>query len=165
MKKRSRPAGTIAFVSALLALGGCSVGTPFQTIEKADQSNLPGREDARIAVVTEFVMGSDRAARGRFWDQVWTVERSLKNQPGLVGYALRRELLGDRAWTLTVWKDEQSIRNFVRSAAHQTAIAQVGSTALRMRFARFAVPANAPPPGWDEALAQLEKNGRAYGYE
>ena len=161
-KKRSRSAGAIAIVLTLFTLGGCSIGTPFQTIEKVDQTNLPGRNDAKIAVVTEFTIGSDSTARAHFWDQVWTVERTMKDQPGFVGYALRRELLGNTAWTLTVWNDEQSMRNFVRSPVHQTAIAQVGPTALRIRFARFALAPNAPPPTWDEALAQIEKNARTY---
>lgn len=115
-----------------------------------------------IVVITEVRLGGDGSQRSRFWNQVWTVEKSLPKQPGLVGYALRREIFGTTAWTMTLWKDEASIRAFMRSAVHRKAVTDGLPATIDTRFVRFRRLKDADPPDWAEAIDQLTRNGRSY---
>lgn len=136
-------------------LGGCQVATPWrQTAEPT-----PATSELIVVVTAAALDGADREASARFWDGVWRVERSLGRQPGLVGYSLRRELLGDRAWTLTAWESEQALTLFMLSAEHGEAM-RTGRGALRqVRTLRYTLPRDAAPPRWDDALARLATAG------
>jgi hypothetical protein len=86
---------------------GPTVGMPFRAVE-----GMAGRGPCLpyVVAVTEATLLADNAARTRFWNGVWTVERALASQPGLVGYALQRQILGDKVWTMTVWNTEDDLR-------------------------------------------------------
>jgi heme-degrading monooxygenase HmoA len=115
-----------------------------------------------VVAITEARLGGDRAARAAFWQGVAEVERSLPSQPGLLGYALRRELIGGTAWTMTVWDSEAALDRFVGAAAHRQAM-QAGNAALATtRFARLERPREAGPPSWPEALDALSRRGQGY---
>jgi heme-degrading monooxygenase HmoA len=141
-----------------LLLGGCTIATPFREASPAG----PEAGGEVIVALTEATLGPDRAARTAFWDGVRAVEQSLPDQRGLVGYALRRELLGSRAWTMTVWESEEDLARFVRSQAHGAAI-RTGAPALAgQRFASVTRPRAAGPMPWAEALDVLERKGQGY---
>jgi heme-degrading monooxygenase HmoA len=139
-------------------LMGFSMAMPYRAVSS------PGTDSVAevIVVITEVRLGGDRSQRSQFWNQVWTVEKSLPKQPGLVGYALRREIFGTTAWTMTLWKDEASIRAFVRSGVHRNAVMDGLPATFDTRFVRFRRLKDAGPPDWAEAIAQLTRNGRSY---
>jgi heme-degrading monooxygenase HmoA len=149
--------GAIALLAALL--GGCTIATPYRPAAPAEGS---GAGEAVVIALTEATLRPDRAARAAFWDGVRRVERDLPNQQGLLGHALRRELLGNRAWTMTVWESQEALDRFVTSPVHRAAI-RAGDPALAgQRFATVTRPRTAGPLSWTEALDVLAREGQGY---
>jgi heme-degrading monooxygenase HmoA len=54
----------------------------------------------------------------------------MGDQPGLLGHAVRFEIFGNKAWTMTAWKDEASLTAFVRSPAHRAAVRRLHNRAV-----------------------------------
>lgn len=144
--------------AALAALTGCTIATPYRA---GSESAPPSPDARRVVVITHAVL--DRQARAEFDRQTRRVAESLRGQPGLIGYSLRRELLGDEVWTMTEWRDEAARARFVASPIHREAMAG-GASALRsVRFARIELPAAQLPLTWSRALELLEQHERSYG--
>ena len=146
----------------MFALGGCVFSTPFRTVGNPPTSSDAAPETVVVAV-THAVLGDDSEANDTFWRYVWIVQDTLPTRPGLVGYGLRREILGGQAWTVTVWADEQSLKDFVSSDAHRGAMRSGMSALKEARFARFEAPRDQVPISWERALAELEKQNGTYG--
>jgi hypothetical protein len=85
------------------------------------------------------------------------VQEQLEDARGLVGYSMRAQLLGKKAWTLSVWTDEGSLQEFVRKPPHADTMRKSIIQPGKSRFVRYALAGSKVPPSWDEALAQLEK--------
>lgn len=137
-------------------LGGCAIALPYRDLSA-------GRAPAgQTRVVALTYAELDPRTRASFDRASAEVIESLKGQPGIVGYALRRELLGDAVWTMTVWEDEAARAAFVRSPVHMAAI-RTGMGAVRQgRFARVDVPAAKGRLSWREALALLDSAEARY---
>ncbi|MDJ0779791.1 MAG: antibiotic biosynthesis monooxygenase [Gammaproteobacteria bacterium] len=154
---------------ALTALGlamavfatGCAISTPFggPGFDRERGVTAVAADERVIVALTHAVLGERRQAFDR---QVGLVADTLPSQQGLIAYSLRKELLGNEAWTMTVWRDEESLQRFVRSSAHQQAIRSSAGELAAVRFSRFEVPASSLPLGWDEALEYLAGNSAAY---
>ena len=147
---------TIRWIPLVALLGGCTIATPFRTVAE------PAPETV-IVVITHAVTGEDRARNRVFWRQVREVQASLPRQPGLVGYSIRRQLLGREAWTQTVWRDEASVRAFVQGAVHRQAMGEGSSALVSMAFARAERAAGQAPLPWAEAEALLAREAGRYG--
>lgn len=134
-------------------LGGCTFATPYRILAPngADMTT-PGA--TRVVAITHAVL--DPAARRIFDTQIGVISEALKDQPGIIGYRLRRELLGNEAWTMTVWQDEASRARFVASPLHRNAIALSSKAVRQSRSLHVEVPAQEAPLAWDKALALLE---------
>jgi heme-degrading monooxygenase HmoA len=136
---------------------GFSMAMPYRVVDPSAASS-----DAEvIVVITEVRLGGDRSTRSVFWSHVRHIEKALPGQPGLVGYALRREIFGTTAWTMTVWASDGAIADFMRSAVHRNAVQDGLPAVVVSSFVRFRRPAKAGPPGWPEVIAQLRTNGRS----
>ena len=157
---RHRP--TRLLISLLgLCLGGCAIATPFR-----GPGFIAGRvsgvepDQPVVVVVTNARVHSDR--RAPFDLHTRKVMDSLPAQPGLVGFSVRRELFGDEAWTMTVWKSEADRARFVASDTHRAAMA-AGAPALKaVRFSRVEIPAKDIPISWDRAKQLLDEQPRKY---
>ena len=160
MKYTSR-FGTGAFLGALALLGGCAISTPFQGpgYDRSTGVSSDRADGIVIVALTHAVLGKERRNFDRGVDRVVD---SLAQQPGLIGYSLRRELFGNEAWTMTVWRDEASLEDFVRSSTHQQAIRDGAGELAGVNFSRFELPATELPIGWDTALEYLAASGRSY---
>ena len=148
--------------SALALLGGCAISTSFQGpgYDRASGTvTLPG-QDTVVVALTHAVLGNSR----RNFDRgVERVVDSLEQQPGLIGYSLRRQLFGNEAWTLTVWRDEASLEAFVRSRPHREAVRSAAGELTSAAFRRVELPAAEIPIDWDTALEYLATSQRGYG--
>ena len=148
---------------ALVALGGCTFATPFRGpgYDAREGVTIEGTGPVIVAM-TKAVLREDRARQSDFWDNVFRVERSLSKQPGLIGYALRRELFGPNTWTMTVWASEASLNAFMIGEIHQTAIREGLPALSSTRFVRFEADREEIPVAWDRAIDILERDGRTY---
>ena len=161
MKPLTKP-GIGLIASTLALLGGCTISTPFQGPGYDRSVGVTEIDDRQTVVValTHAVVGDSR----RNFDRgVEGVVDSLESQPGLIGYSLRRELLGNEAWTLTVWRDEASLDAFVRSPAHRQAIQNGMGDITTASFRRIELPAAKIPIDWESALEYLAAPQKTYG--
>ncbi len=160
-KRPSAAAQLRVALAAVLAgaLAGCAIATPYKTTDAG--AALP-KDAPTVVAVTLAVVSDDRAARKVFWENVWRIERALPAQPGLLGYSLRQELLGNKAWTMTAWRSEEDLRRFVASPLHRQAIDATPSALVDSRFVRVARTNGQLPLRWDEALEELSRGRQGY---
>ena len=150
----------------LALLSGCAIGRPYQT--QPLRTETPDSEMV-LVVLTSVVRGEDRERNRIFAKHTLAVADSLAagEHPGLLGHAVRTQLLGSKAWTMTVWRDEASVTAFSRSEIHRDAITAGLPALVETRFARVWRPAGETPLRWAEveqilATASRDYDGEAY---
>lgn len=144
-------------------LPGCAVARPF-----SGPAVDAGAPDASVTtsvtmVITHAVV--DRARRGPFDDYTRRLVAALDagRYEGLVGFSVRKELLGDEVWTVTVWSDLQAMQRFAGSELHRDAMRRAGD-ALRSVEVRHVQASRAEIPwSWERVLAQLGPRGAEGG--
>ncbi len=148
--KRILPAMLLAISTWLT---GCAFSAPFKKTALAREGGLaPDRPVLVVVSATEHRPGM----RSEFFKDTKAVLATMGEQPGLLGHAVRFEIFGNKAWTMTAWKDEASLTAFVRSPAHREAVRRSGETAQNIRFASAEMPLGALPMSWEEARRRLE---------
>lgn len=154
--------GLLMAVTAF-TLSACTMATPFSGpgYEKQQGVTLTGEQTVWVGL-TQAILHENRKNRTVFWDHVAKVETSLQNQPGFIGYSKRVELLGNNAWTMTVWNSEAEMNAFVRGQAHQAAIREGYSALQGAKFARITLKRDEIPLSWEQALQVLATQGRSY---
>ncbi len=140
-------------------LSACSVATPFR---KVPAGIGQAEQGATVVVITEATLGGSSEQRSGFWTGVRSVQAVLPSQPGLIGYSLRQELLGNRVWTMTVWQSELDVRRFADTATHRQAMQSGAAALINLRFARIQRGQRMPVPTWEEAMDALEVSGKKY---
>ncbi|HEX8876543.1 MAG TPA: antibiotic biosynthesis monooxygenase family protein [Phycisphaerales bacterium] len=151
-KSSVRLIGLFAAALATLAglastLGSCALATPFSG---------PGRSsdgDRVFVAVTNAVLHPDK--RRAFDDHTRRVIESLPSHEGYLGHSVRGRVLGNEVWTMTMWRDEESLDAFIESPVHRTAIREGLSGVRTAKFLRFEW-SDETPPGWAEILRRLE---------
>lgn len=97
----------------------------------------------------------------RFLPHALSCKIQAERSPGLIFIQLNsKNLLVQR--TLTVWKNEKCMEDYVKSTAHMRAMKVFSKISKRSTTARFTVKSL---PSWSEALQQLKKNGREHGQD
>ncbi len=158
MSARLRPSRALRalcdlFGLALLCAAGawlpsCSIATPLRWT--APPESAP--EELYISV-THAVL--DPAQRDAFDEGTEALFATLAAEEGLLAYSRRKELFGNEAWTMTVWRDAAAHAAFVRSASHRRAMREGRAALVRARFAEFLWPKASGRPNWKAALAAL----------
>jgi hypothetical protein len=148
--KRKHWVSLLILTMALLSfLPSCAYTAPFRRVEA-----LP--EGLQMAVVTLSAVESRSGQRKAFFDDTRRVLADLPNQSGLLGYSFRFQIIGRKAWTMTVWKDVASRDRFAASPIHRAAVKNSRSTAQNMRFITVEVPVSELPMKWRDALRLLD---------
>lgn len=148
----------LAALLSLLILSGCAFSPGFRAGPAAD---LP--PDATVIVaLTEAKLVPDLGAHGVFWSRSRSVVMSLAERPGLVGYSMRLEPFGTRVWTMTVWRDDESLAAFLTSQVHARAQKDGLPSLADGRFLRVRVTRADAPLAWDDAVERLARDGRRY---
>lgn len=83
------------------------------------------------------------------------IEWQLRKAPGLIGYSTEARFLKRKFWTLSVWRDDEALKEFVHHAAHGASMKQLEGAADGSGFATWAVSENSLPLEWAEAKARL----------
>jgi heme-degrading monooxygenase HmoA len=147
-----------AALLTLFVVSGCALSTGFRDGQAA---GLPA-ETPVIVAVTEATLVSELDAQAVFWSRSRDVVRSLAGRPGLVGYSLRLEPLGTRVWTMTVWRDDESLAAFLADPVHRRAQSDGMPSLADGRFLRVRTTRGQAPLAWDDAIVRLAREGRAY---
>lgn len=150
-------------IASSLALSGCVLATPFQGPGYDRETGIAAKvQGPLVASVTYAKIRDDGDNRQVFFDYVERVEAILPQRKGFVGYSKRADFLGNEAWTLSVWKDKESLIAFLESDEHTHAVDKAMRTLEDGKFARLSVTPDELPVPWERALAALEANGRYY---
>lgn len=157
MLKLNRLLKVTAWTAAGLALTAFSISTPFVY----PQGKAAIAQNAKLVVTHAFIQDGKS---GPFYSRSEEVVKSLKGQPGLLAYSVRRQLFGNQAWTLTVWDSERSKSAFIRSSAHQSAMAEASSVLSCARFLRVDWSGEIKNLDWDEVLGRLDTESVSYSF-
>jgi quinol monooxygenase YgiN len=88
------------------------------------------------------------------------VQRQLASAQGLLGYSVLARPLSKRFWTLSAWKDEAALRDFVRHPPHVRIMTAIAPHMEQTKFLRWTVKGSQLPLGWDDALRRFADNSR-----
>jgi hypothetical protein len=91
----------------------------------------------------------------RFFRGVWAVRKQLATADGLVGYTLRAKPLARDYWTLSVWKDEGALREFMRTSPHVQLMTSLKPYMGPTKFVTWSITAADGRPGLAGALQHL----------
>jgi hypothetical protein len=88
----------------------------------------------------------------RFLIETLRIMGQLRRSGGLLGYALRAELLAKRFFTLSAWEDEAALQRFVYGQPHAQTMTAMAPRMGATRFIRWTVKGSELPVSWEEAL-------------
>jgi heme-degrading monooxygenase HmoA len=91
----------------------------------------------------------------RFMRYVMAIRKQLRTADGLVGYALWAKPFSKRYWTLSVWRDEEALRAFMRTEPHVHVMEDLRPRMGPTRFVFWKVSDEQTTPSWAEALEHL----------
>jgi heme-degrading monooxygenase HmoA len=103
-------------------LGTDASPTPTDRFEAVP--DLPWTSRAELEPGLDYLVMSSHlplhrfSATVRFFRAVSAVRKQLATADGLIGYTLRAKPLARDYWTLSVWKDETALREFMRTSPH-----------------------------------------------
>ena len=142
---------------------GCVINTPLKGpgVDSGSGEMKDGAETVFVGL-TYALLVDDPKLHSTFWSHVGKVEASLPGHPGFVGYSKRKRLFGNEAWTMTIWTDEKSLKDFIESEVHQTAIRESMRALDSAAFARIELKREEIPLSWKSAQQMLDKYGRHY---
>lgn len=150
---------SLSLVALLIATAaGCAISRPFSGPGLA--AHGIAADDPRETVTVVITHAKlDNSRRGPFDDYTRRLVEALDSGEfaGLVGFSVRKELLGNEVWTMSTWTDHAAVDRFAGSALHREAIARArhAIVSLRVRYVRVA-PADVPL-SWERALWHLEQ--------
>lgn len=150
--------GTLTGAGALIAaalIGGCEVAHPFRGPAFDRERGAVNLDPDRVLLVA--LTRGDVAADGGngFGPALRDVLDGMDAHDGLVGYSVRRQLLGPRVWTMSVWTDRESLEKFLASPAHRAAVRNGGIPGEAVISAYLEVPAGQVPIPWARAKSVL----------
>jgi quinol monooxygenase YgiN len=88
------------------------------------------------------------------------VTKQLASAQGLLGYSVLARPLSKRFWTLSAWKDEAALRDFVQQPPHVRIMTAIAPHMEQTKFLRWTVKGSQLPLGWDDALRRFADNSR-----
>jgi hypothetical protein len=95
------------------------------------------------------------AATVRFFRAVSAVRKQLATTEGLIGYTLRAKPLARDYWTLSVWQDDTTLREFMRTAPHAHVMTSLKPFMGPTKFVTWTVTAADGRPNMAAALEHL----------
>jgi predicted amino acid racemase len=140
-------------------LASCSYTSTFRWSTTAQTSD---KCQNKIVLLTLSSVEHRPGMRKKFFNDTKKVIKEIASQPGLVGYAFKFELFGNKAWTMSVWENELSQKQFVKSTAHSIAVKNSRFTAQNIKFFSQTISVCNLPIKWSEAI-KLLKNAPEYG--
>ncbi len=140
----------LAFL-VVIALTGCSYTSSWRQTQLG--RSLSASTDP--ALVSLSFAQRKAGQRRAFFNQVQAVLEDLPKHDGLLGYAFRFQIVGDKAWTITAWRDAAARDQFVHGAVHGEAMRQADAVMVRSAFSSLQVPIRDLPPSWATVTEKL----------
>ena len=112
----------------------------------------PGRE---YLVMVSYLPLRKVSSTVRFFRGVSAVRKQLAQADGLVGYTLRAKPLARDYWTLSVWKDQAALREFIRMRPHVELMTALKPFMGPTKFVYWSITADDGQPSFTDALERL----------
>jgi len=115
----------------------------------------------KLDVEREYLILLTFLPRKNFWSiltffrYVGRIQKQMDRSRGLLGYSMKMQLLGRKAWTLSVWEDEPALQEFVTRSPHLDTMRKPILQPGKSRFVRWKLVGSSVPPKWEEALTHL----------
>lgn len=91
-----------------------------------------------------------------FFRAVFAVRKQLATADGLIGYTLLARPLAREYWTLSVWKDDTALRQFMRTAPHVRIMSSLQPVMGPTKFVTWTISAADGRPAMAGALEHLD---------
>jgi hypothetical protein len=91
----------------------------------------------------------------RFFRAVFAVRKQLATADGLVGYKLRARPLSRDYWTLSVWKDDAALRQFMRTPPHVGVMTSLKPVMRPTKFVTWTIGGADGRPNMADGLEHL----------
>ena len=91
----------------------------------------------------------------RFFRAVSAVRKQLATADGLIGYTLRAKPLAREYWTLSVWKDDAALRQFMRTSPHVSVMTSLRPVMGTTKFVTWTASAEDGRPSMAAGLEHL----------
>jgi heme-degrading monooxygenase HmoA len=163
--------GALFLGCAIAASSGCDIVTLTGDLSQPFEGPGFSLDTGLLAAVPEsgtfvlsgtvLVIGDGSDSKERFDKHVAAISAALPTAPGLVGFSLRTNLLGDPTnRTMTVWESEDALWNFILSESHLAAMEDVGQIAAAgTKVVSYPIRADELPPRWDDVIARTDRDG------
>jgi hypothetical protein len=94
----------------------------------------------------------------KFFRLTSAIQRQLRTAPGLIGYSLDARPFARKFWTLSVWRDQRSLMDFVRRLPHSRITQQLATYVGKSQFVQWQVEAQDIPLDWNSAKARITQS-------
>jgi len=121
-------------------------------------SFAPARPDTTYLALLSYLPLRHFRAIPKFFRYTTQTQRQLMTTPGIVGYALLARPFSRQFWTLSVWRDQQSLNDFVRQMPHSQIMQALAPHMGETNFAQWTVTSAEIPLDWPTALARLNQS-------
>jgi hypothetical protein len=124
--------------------------SPWKTHEQ------PSSGSRYVALISYLPLKHFRAVP-KFFLFTFEIMRQLQNSPGLVGYSLDARPFARKFWTLSVWRDQKALGDFVAAIPHSRIMQSLAPHMGKSQFAQWMVESHEIPLDWASAKARLSK--------
>jgi len=121
---------------------------PWRTYE----TPTPG---ARYLALISFLPLKHFRAIPNFFRFTFEIQRQLRTSAGLVGYSLNAQPFARKFWTLSVWRDQQALQDFVGAMPHSRTMQRLAAHMGKSQFAQWTVESREIPLDWSAAKARI----------
>jgi len=124
--------------------------TPWKTCES------PREGSSYLALISYLPLRHFRAVP-RFFRLTQEIRSQLGSSQGLIGYSLDAQPFARKFWTLSVWRDQRALRDFVGAMPHSRVIEVLAPHLGKTQFAEWTVEYSEIPLDWGSAKARLPR--------
>ena len=110
---------------------------------------------AQYLVMVSYLPLKKISSTVQFFRGVTAVRKQLTQTDGLIAYTLRAKPLARDYWTLSVWKDQSALQDFMRTPPHVRLMESLKPVMGETKFGQWEITAADGRPDWSAALARL----------
>ena len=119
---------------------------------KTAETPIPG---SRYLALISYLPLKHFRAIPKFFRFTFEIQRQLRTSSGLIGYSLEARPFARKFWTLSVWRDQQSLREFVAAMPHSKVMRDLAPHMDRSQFAQWMVEPHEIPLDWKSAKLRI----------
>ena len=124
---------------------------------------LPWKSFGTVDPAHEYVVMASRLPLRRYRDvpaflrASMDIRRQLAKAEGLLGYGLDAKLLRRTFWTLSVWRDGDTLDSFARANPHAARVQRIRPVMGPTTFVTWTVPGGQLPVTWTDARKRIHE--------